>query len=80
MPCELFVEIEQAIKAASPFNSTTILKLANGYHGYVPTSQAFTRFGSYETQTLGLSKLDENAADLIIASGVRLLESLFLQV
>lgn len=79
VPCELFVEIEDSIKASSPFKSTTVVTLASGYHGYIPTEEAFSRFGSYETQTLSLSKLCESAGGLVADAAVRLLESLFLQ-
>lgn len=49
-PGELFTEIGMRIKAESPFRGTSIIGLANGYVGYVPTRQAVTE-GGYAVET-----------------------------
>ncbi|HRQ90402.1 MAG TPA: hypothetical protein PLA50_16520, partial [Bacteroidia bacterium] len=38
-PCETFVEIGLELKEASPFETTAVIELANGYNGYLPTPQ-----------------------------------------
>jgi hypothetical protein len=47
---EVFNEIGQAIKSASPFPHTFIFTHCNGDFGYVPTTQAYAE-GGYEVQT-----------------------------
>ena len=73
MPCELFVELESAIVAHSPFAVTTITTLANGYHGYVPSAIAFERKGGYETKELTSTKLVPEAAAAVVEASRRLL-------
>ena len=48
LPGEIFVEFGLAIKAASPFERTVIVGIANDQIGYVPTEEAFQQ-GGYET-------------------------------
>jgi neutral ceramidase len=47
---EIFTEIGQAIKKASPFAHTFILTHCNGAAGYLPTTPAFAE-GGYEVQS-----------------------------
>lgn len=48
LPGEVFVELGQAIKQASPFKSTLVMELCNDTPAYIPTQKAFAE-GSYET-------------------------------
>ncbi len=41
IPAEYFVELQLDIKARSPFASTYVAELANGWVGYIPTRKAF---------------------------------------
>jgi hypothetical protein len=47
---EIFNEIGQAVKAASPFRHTFILTHCNGAAGYLPTSDSYPE-GGYEVQS-----------------------------
>ena len=68
-PGELFTEIGQEIKRASPFARTYIVDLANGSVGYVPTRQAISQ-GGYEVET---RRLDDGAAEIIMERSLSLL-------
>eukprot|EP00656_Telonema_subtile_P010280 TRINITY_DN14931_c0_g1_i2.p2 TRINITY_DN14931_c0_g1~~TRINITY_DN14931_c0_g1_i2.p2 ORF type:complete len:472 (-),score=145.19 TRINITY_DN14931_c0_g1_i2:274-1689(-) len=77
LPCELFVEIESRIVQASPFEHTTVITLANGYHGYVPSEEAFTRQGGYETKLVSSSKMAEGAGGKVLQACSQLLQHLY---
>ncbi|NQT53082.1 neutral/alkaline non-lysosomal ceramidase N-terminal domain-containing protein [bacterium] len=47
LPGEVFVQIGQAVRAASPLPCTFVVGYANGNVGYLPTAQAFPE-GGYE--------------------------------
>ncbi len=47
LPGEIFTELGMAIKAASPFQYTIVVELANGSIGYVPDRKAYVE-GAYE--------------------------------
>jgi neutral ceramidase len=66
LPFELFVEYGLQIKSHSPYFGTIIAELSNGYSGYIPTTTAFSRAGSYETITLTSSKLVPEAGDMVV--------------
>ena len=66
-PCETFVEIGLELKAASPFGTTFIIELANGYNGYLPTPQQH-EWGGYETWRAKSSYLEVDASVKIIAA------------
>lgn len=68
-PGELFTEIGQRIKMASPFRHTYILGLANGCIGYVPTREAIPQ-GGYEPLT---RNTDDSAAEIIVDQSLALL-------
>jgi neutral ceramidase len=53
IPGELFTELGQEIKAASPFPTTVLLGLANGAAGYMPTRRAYDE-GGFEVQATAL--------------------------
>jgi neutral ceramidase len=75
LPVELFTAFGQRIKAESPFPNTFIATLANGWHGYVPTQEAFTR-GGYEPRFAYPSRLVEEAGDLMTDAALGLLNGL----
>jgi hypothetical protein len=65
-PAELFVEFGMEIRRRSPFHTTLVAELANGYCGYVPTKAAFER-GGYEThRTVYTSRLVKDAGQRIV--------------
>jgi len=72
IPGELFSDLGQKIKLASPWKPTFIIELANGCVGYIPTSEAFTG-GGYETQLARSSKLIPEAGDIIVEEAIELL-------
>lgn len=75
IPCEVFVEIGLEIKAKSPFPTTVVVSLANGYNGYLPTERHH-ELGGYETWRARSSYLETAAASKITAAALRLLENL----
>jgi len=48
IPFETFVETGLDLKMRSPFPQTMVIGLANGRHGYLPTSEQHA-LGGYET-------------------------------
>ncbi len=74
IPFETFVEIGLELKHASPFSQTVVVGLANGRHGYLPTT-AQHRFGGYETW-LGTNRVQEDAADIILQNLIEMLRQL----
>lgn len=72
IPCELFTEIGQQIKAQSPLKHTWCLGLANGQIGYVPTRIAISQ-GGYEPDT---RETDDATAEQITAHSLELLRRL----
>lgn len=64
IPCEVFVEIGLVLKQESPFARTFTIELANGYNGYLPTTEQH-QYGGYETWRARSSYLEESAADMI---------------
>jgi hypothetical protein len=65
IPAELFVEFGLAIKERAYPLRVSIVGLANGMVGYVPTSEAFAR-GGYETTFGDGSKLAPPAGNLLV--------------
>ena len=75
-PAELFVEYGLEIKRHSPFATTLVAELTNGYCGYVPTAAAF-QHGGYEThRTMYTSRLGVDAGDRIVKASLELLREL----
>ncbi|MCB1206643.1 MAG: hypothetical protein KDN18_20460 [Verrucomicrobiae bacterium] len=60
-PCETFVEIGLELKKLSPFPTTMVIELANGYNGYLPTPQQHG-WGGYETWRAKSSYLEVEAS------------------
>lgn len=50
IPGEPFIEIQQAVKAASPFALTMIAALGMEYIGYIGMPESYQRGGGYETR------------------------------
>ena len=72
LPGEVFVELGLNIKAASPFQQTNIIELANGITPYIPHRSAFSE-GQYEVVS---SRYAEGAGELLVATAIRLLAEL----
>jgi hypothetical protein len=65
IPCEVFAEIGLRIKnPLSPFKTTCVVSLANGYYGYLPTP-AQHALGGYETWRARSSFLEVEASTKI---------------
>ena len=69
---EVFNEIGQAIKTASPFPHTFIITHCNGASGYVPTRSSYPE-GGYEIRT---SPFAPGADELLIKTSVEMLKEL----
>ena len=65
IPCEVFAEIGLEIKRRSPFQTTFIIGLANGYNGYLPSPRQHA-LGGYETWRSSWSYLETQASTKII--------------
>lgn len=65
IPFEAFTETGLAIKAASPFQTTFTIELANGGYGYLPTPEQH-QLGGYETW-LGTNRVERDATTKIEA-------------
>lgn len=74
-PCEVFAETGLAIKEASPIKHAFTMELANGYGGYLPTTQQH-ELGGYETWPARSSFLEVGAEATIRAEMIHLLEQL----
>ncbi len=71
-PVELFSAFGRRVKADSPFADTIVATLANGWHGYAPTIEAFAR-GGYEPRFAYPSRLLPDASDLMTDAALDLL-------
>lgn len=69
---EVFNEIGQAIKSASPFGMTFIMTQCNGAAGYLPTRSSYPE-GGYEVES---SPFAPGADEAVIAASLRLLREL----
>lgn len=61
IPCEVFADIGLSVKKASPFKTTCVVSLANGYFGYLPTPEHHA-LGGYETWRARSSFLEVDAS------------------
>ena len=73
VPGEPFTETAQVIASQSPFTNTLVSGYSNGGFGYIPTREACGE-GGYETEA---SPFSEDAADVLAAEAVRLLNELW---
>jgi hypothetical protein len=71
-PAEMFTALGERVKAESPFPDTLIATLANGWHGYVPTLEAFSR-GGYEPRFAYPSRLVPEAGEMMTGAALGLL-------
>jgi neutral ceramidase len=69
---EVFNEIGQAIKSASPFPCTLVITHCNGAAGYLPIRSAYLE-GGYEVRS---SRFAPDAADKVIQESLRMLNAL----
>jgi len=67
IPCEVFAEIGLEIKRRSPFPTTFVIGLANGYNGYLPSPRQHA-LGGYETWRSSWSYLETEASTKITTS------------
>ncbi len=74
-PGEIFTEFGLQTKVKSPFADSFVVELANGWHGYIPTLEAFTH-GGYETRLGYTSRLAPEAGEQMISTALRILQSL----
>jgi neutral ceramidase len=74
-PVELFSAFGRRVKTESPFQDTFIATLANGWHGYAPTLEAFAR-GGYEPRFAYPSRLAPEAGDRMTDAALKLLRRL----
>jgi len=72
LPGEIFVDLDLAIKKASPFKITMVMELCNDNPGYIPTKKAFAE-GSYETVN---SRITSGGGEMLVESAVRQLQAI----
>lgn len=72
LPSEIFVELGLAIKAASPFETTLVIELANDDIAYIPTKQAFAE-GNYEPTN---SRVVPGTGEKLVDAATKLLKEL----
>jgi len=72
LPGEIFVELGQAIKKASPFPMTIIVELSSGQIGYVPTRKAFEE-GGYEVLS---ARFAPGGGELLAETAIKLLSAI----
>jgi len=76
IPFEIFVEFGLQIKQESPFEHTFIVGLANGYHGYIPTREAFSQ-GGYEVRVCLGSRFVPEAGEIVSQTILEMLRDNF---
>ncbi len=77
LPCELFVDWNNLICRESPFGITSVITLANGWNGYIPTGEAFTRKGGYETKEVTSTMLVPEAGEIMLKAVLSMLKEVF---
>lgn len=70
LPCEIFVELGLAIKAASPFKKTLVMSICNDRPSYVPTQKAFAE-GSYEVTN---ARVKPGVGEMLVETAIKLLQ------
>ncbi len=71
LPGEIFVELGQSIKQASPYPFTMIVELANGSIGYVPNRSAYPE-SNYEVWS---ARCAAGSGELLVSAALRLLNA-----
>jgi neutral ceramidase len=74
-PGEIFTEFGLHTKMQSPFAHTFVVELANGWHGYIPTQEAFVH-GGYEARLGYTSRLAPEGGEQMVDAALRLLHTL----
>jgi len=74
-PAEMFAAFGAQTKLESPFATTIVCGIANGWHGYVPTPIAFEH-GGYEPRLAYTSRLVPEAGDRMVGAALGLLDQL----
>ncbi len=69
---EVFVELGLSIKAASPFEQTHVVELANGSFSYIPNRSAYAE-GNYEVVS---ARCAEGSGEMMVTSAIRMLSEL----
>jgi len=75
IPGEPLVEVGLRIKGRSPFKSTLVIAYANGYCGYIATSEAYEQ-GGYEVTPTWWNRLARGAAEVVIEESLSLANEL----
>jgi hypothetical protein len=73
LPGEIFVELGQAIKQASPFPLTIVSELAHGPTTYIPNRDAYPQ-GAYEVVS---SRCDVGSGEKLVETAVKLLKETY---
>lgn len=74
IPCEVFVQIGLELKEKCPFKPSFTIELANGYNGYLPTTEQHG-WGGYETWRARSSYLEVEAGQKITAAVLELYDA-----
>lgn len=75
IPSEVYSFTGHDLRANSPFTPTFVISLANGYNGYLPTSESF-QLGGYTTWRTRSSLLEESAEAMIRAKLIEMLRKI----
>lgn len=78
IPGEPLVEVGLRIKRDSPLSPTLIVSYANGYCGYIATSEAYEQ-GGYEVTPTWWNRLAKGSAEILIEESVSLIKRLAAQ-
>jgi hypothetical protein len=73
LPGEVFVELGQSIKQASPFKYTMIVELANGSIGYIPNKSAYPE-SNYEVWS---ARCAAGSGEMLVSVATKLLSELY---
>ncbi len=73
LPGEVFVELGQSIKKASPFKYTMLVELANGSIGYIPNKSAYPE-SNYEVWS---ARCAAGSGEMLVSTATKLLSELF---
>lgn len=73
LPGEIFVELGQSIKKASPYPFTMLVELANGSIGYVPNRSAYPE-SNYEVWS---ARCAAGSGEMLVGAAVRMLSAMY---